>query len=139
MNYLITDAGMRPEPQTPTFTPYNPTDHTPHNLQALDLPNTTDPYSLQAHLPHIQQIRIYFPKFSDGRGYTLARQLRVLGYQGILRAAGELLPDQYAIARQVGFDEIQISAERANRQPAAQWQTRHDWAQHDYQARLAGR
>ena len=79
---------------------------------------------------------ITFPAFSDGRGFTLARRLRVMGYSGRLRAQGHVIADQYAMARRCGFDEVEISADLAARQPEDQWQFRADWRTHDYQARL---
>ena len=51
-------------------------------------------------------LEIAFPSFKDGRGFTLARELRDrLGYRGWLRASGDLLPDQATHLRDVGFDD----------------------------------
>ncbi len=133
---LVTDAGFQEETQPLTWVGYIPGMAWPDGVCATDIPATTDPEQLDAHLDHISHIRITFPKFSDGRGYTLARQLRLRGYRGHLRAAGDLLPDQYAIARQVGFDVIELTSEQATRHPEACWRRRADWSQHDYQARL---
>ncbi len=83
-------------------------------------------------------IRIAFPKSADGRGFTLARRLRMMGYGGRLRAHGHVLADQYAMARRSGFDEVEISADLAARQPEDQWRFRADWRAHDYQSRLRG-
>lgn len=83
-------------------------------------------------------IRIHFPACGDGRGFTLARRLRMQGYAGRLRAAGPLVADQYAMARRAGFDEVEIPDEIAARQPWEQWQARANWQAHDYQARLRG-
>ncbi|MBL3580727.1 oxidoreductase, partial [Rhodovulum visakhapatnamense] len=38
-----------------------------------------------------------------------------------LRAAGQLIPEQYPMARACGFDEVEIDADRARRQPEADW------------------
>jgi uncharacterized protein (DUF934 family) len=84
-------------------------------------------------------IRIAFPAFSDGRGFTLARRLRQAGYTGRLRAKGHVLADQYAMTRRSGFDEIEISDDLARRQPEAQWLARAAWQAHDYQSRLGKR
>ena len=81
-------------------------------------------------------VRIAFPSFSDGRGFTLARRLRAAGYTGRLRAAGHVIADQYAMARRSGFDEVEISEALAERQDAEQWLARADWRAHDYRARL---
>ena len=53
-----------------------------------------------------------------------------------LVARGHVLPDQYAMVRRAGFDEVEISAELASRQPQAAWRARADWRAHDYRARL---
>ena len=97
----------------------------------------TSPEDLVDHL-HRDLIAIDFPSFADGRGFTLARRLRELGYGGTLRATGRLIADQYAMARRVGFDEVQIAPDIAARQPAHQWTARADWKDWDHRARLAG-
>lgn len=79
---------------------------------------------------------VAFPAFSDGRGFTLARQLRARGYTGRLRARGHVIADQYTMARRAGFDEVEIGDDLAARQPAEQWRFRSDWQAHDYRARL---
>lgn len=89
-------------------------------------------------LSGVEAIRIAFPKFSDGRGFTLARQLRARGFAGRLRAAGHVIADQYAMARRSGFDEVEIDETLAQRQPAPQWNTRANWRDHDYRSRLRG-
>jgi uncharacterized protein (DUF934 family) len=61
-----------------------------------------------------------------------------LGYTGRLRAKGHVLADQYAMARRSGFDEVEISADLAARQPQDQWLARANWQAHDYQSRLRG-
>ena len=83
-------------------------------------------------------IRVNFSSFADGRGFTIARRLRLMGYQGRLRAGGHVIADQYAMARRAGFDEVEISDEIAARQCEDQWQFRADWRAHDYQSRLRG-
>ncbi|MXU64566.1 DUF934 domain-containing protein [Oceanomicrobium pacificus] len=78
-------------------------------------------------------IHIPFPSFADGRGFSLARQLRALGYQGRLRAVGHVIPDQYPMARRCGFDEVEISDDLAKRAPQDQWLARSDWDRTSYQ------
>jgi len=103
---------------------------------ALDLPGDADATALAPHLGRLALIRIGFPSFADGRGFTLAASLRRMGYAGRLRAAGHVIADQYAMARRSGFDEVEISADLAARQPEDQWRARADWRGHDYQSRL---
>ncbi|MBV2360654.1 DUF934 domain-containing protein [Thalassococcus sp. CAU 1522] len=102
----------------------------------IDLSPDTDPASLTAAGDAL--IRIDFPSFADGRGFTLARLLRASGFSGRLRARGHVIADQYAMARRSGFDEVEISEELAARQPEDQWLDRANWRAHDYQTRLRG-
>src|SRR5699024_1280062 len=49
-----------------------------------------------------------FPKFADGRGYSIATLLRTRhGYAGELRAIGEVLRDQFDYLSRCGFDALQ--------------------------------
>ena len=104
----------------------------------IDLASDTQPDQL-AHLTQgAALVRIDFPSFSDGRGFTLASRLRAQGFAGRLRARGHVIADQYAMARRMGFDEVEISDELAARQPESQWRARANWRGHDYQSRLRG-
>lgn len=103
----------------------------------LDVPNTVSADQLRPFFD-AALIRVSFPSFADGRGFTIARTLRQAGFAGRLRAAGHVLADQYAMARRCGFDEVEISDDLAARQPQDQWLFRADWRAHDYQARLRG-
>ena len=88
----------------------------------VDLPNSAHPSVLAPHLDRLALVAIDFPKFSDGRAFSLARMLREQGFAGRLRATGRILPDQFAFALHSGFDEVEISDEQAARLPAEQWQ-----------------
>ncbi|WEF24125.1 DUF934 domain-containing protein [Paracoccus sp. S3-43] len=92
---------------------------------------------LAQHLDR-ELIAIDFPSFTDGRGFSLARRLRELGFKGRLRASGRLIADQYAMARRVGFDEVEVAPDIAARQPQDQWIARADWKAFDHRAKLAG-
>ena len=55
--------------------------------------------------PRLELIAVNFARFSDGRGYSLARLLRGrYGYRGELRAVGDVLLDQLFYLMRVGFD-----------------------------------
>ncbi|MBX2836797.1 MAG: DUF934 domain-containing protein [Gammaproteobacteria bacterium] len=136
MSILVTDSGFSTDDWLGQIEEYDESiDSGP--AVAIDLPSHVDPSSLTNHLDTLQLIRVDFPSFSDGRGFTVARLIRLMGYQGRLRAVGHLIADQYAMARRSGFDEVEISAELAARQPAHQWLFRADWRAHDYQTRLS--
>ena len=132
MSVIVTDAGFAPAEPLDAVTLAEIASH----KGAVDLANTDDPMALQGHLADLALIRVAFPAFSDGRGFTIARRLREMGYMGRLRAHGHVIADQYAMARRVGFDEVEIDDDLALRQPAAQWRFRADWQAHHYQARL---
>lgn len=102
----------------------------------LDLASDTSPDALPDSFGGVGMIRVSFPAFSDGRGFTLARHLRGLGYAGRLRATGHIIADQYAMARRCGFDEVEIADDLAARQPEAQWLFRARWREQDYRSRL---
>ena len=132
MTILVTDQGFGPDTWDRGYTPLG---EAANDAVALDVPADSDP----AMVPLTAQIiRVDFPSFADGRGFTIARMLRLRGYQGRLRAHGHVISDQYAMARRAGFDEVEISQSLAARQPEDQWQFRADWQNHDYQARLRG-
>ncbi len=53
-------------------------------------------------------IKLDFPKYTDGRAFSMARQLRALGYEGDLRASGNVLYDQLQLMVRCGFDSFEI-------------------------------
>lgn len=112
--------------------------NTPNTAYGIDVPSDGEPRDLAEHLDAVALIRVDFPSFADGRGFTIARQLRDMGYTGRLRARGHVISDQYAMARRSGFDEVEISADLAERQPEPEWTRRANWQAHDYQSRLRG-
>ncbi|TNC73792.1 DUF934 domain-containing protein [Rubellimicrobium roseum] len=95
-----------------------------------------DPRALVGVLGQVALVRVRFPAFNDGRGFSHARDLRSFGFHGRLRAVGHVLADQYAMARRVGFDEVEIDEGLAARQPEGQWLSRANWRDHYYQGRL---
>lgn len=63
------------------------------------------PEVLQGEVGKFAVIAVNFPKFTDGRGYSIAYNLRArLGYTGELRAIGDVLRDQMFYMQRVGFD-----------------------------------
>ncbi len=125
MTVIVTDTGFGPSPslQPPRM---------------LDVASDSDPADVLNQIDQVDLVRIDFPSFADGRGFTLARQLRLGGYTGHLRARGHVLSDQYAMARRSGFDDVEISDDLARRQPETDWLARANWQDHNYQSRLRG-
>lgn len=86
----------------------------------IQVANTTPPEEIAPHLAGVALIELPFPAFTDGRAYSLARLIRErLAFAGELRASGDVLPDQLAFLRQVGFDAFEISEGAA---PLDVWQ-----------------
>lgn len=135
MTVIVSDTGFAPEDFNAPITPLA---EAGAQTTALDLAVNTNPADLADRLDGVTMIRVDFPGSADGRGFSIARQLRLMGYDGRLRARGHVIADQYAMARRSGFDEVEISDALAKRQPEDQWIFRADWKAHDYQARLRG-
>ena len=58
-------------------------------------------------------IAVDFPKFADGRGYSTAFNLRArLGFEGELRAIGDVLRDQLFYMQRVGFNAFATRPDR---------------------------
>lgn len=74
-------------------------------------------------LPQLKLIVIAFDTSADGRGFSMARALRIAGFTGHLRARGHLLVDQFRAAIRAGFDDIEISDAQTARNPEEQWKT----------------
>ena len=69
----------------------------------LQIPNDTDPRTLS--LVGVDRIDLSFPKFTDGRAFSQAFLLRRrLGFQGEIRATGDVLIDQLVQMQRTGFD-----------------------------------
>jgi uncharacterized protein (DUF934 family) len=65
------------------------------------------------HLGEIVLVAINFPVFTDGRGFSYARELRERGYRGELRAVGHFIRDQLHYLQRCGFDAFQMQDEAA--------------------------
>lgn len=77
------------------------------------LASSDRPEVLKDDLDHFQVVAVDFPKFADGRGYSIAYNLRArLGYQGELRAIGDVLRDQLFYMSRVGFDAFATREDR---------------------------
>jgi uncharacterized protein (DUF934 family) len=135
MTVLITDSGFGSDDFTATYTSLEDFEQA-QGATALDLASDTDPSALKDKLADVSMIRVDFPSYADGRGFTIARRLRLMGFTGRLRAKGHVISDQYAMARRSGFDEVEISDALAARQPADEWAFRANWQDNDYQSHL---
>ena len=133
MTVIVTDTGFAADDHNAAFTALGEA----AGETAILIPSNSNPADLPKALS-ASVIAVEFPSFADGRGFTLAAQLRRLGFKGRLRAQGHVICEQYAMARRSGFDEVAISDELAARQPENLWLTRANWQANDYQARMRG-
>ena len=77
------------------------------NASAVRVEPGDDARELIPHLERLALVEVNFPAFGDGRGYSSARLLREAGYEGELRAVGDVLVDQVAYMRRCGFDAFE--------------------------------
>ena len=69
----------------------------------IQIANDADP--LAVSLEGVDRIDLNFPKFTDGRAYSQAFLLRRRrGFQGEIRATGDVLIDQLVQMQRMGFD-----------------------------------
>ena len=72
-------------------------------------PNNRDLDDLVLYLDRIAVVALVFPSFRDGRAYSQARLLRERhGYDGELRATGQVLRDQFVFMLRAGFDSFEV-------------------------------
>ena len=133
MNKIVSDLGFR---SLDNIIIYENWSNLSASATSIDLPPDADLSLFKGNLNKFKIIRIDFPTFADGRGFTLAKLIRTRGFTGHLRAKGHIISDQYAMLRRSGFDDVEISQELAERQPEGEWLFRSKWKEHDYQKRI---
>ena len=140
MSILVTDTGFHPDDWPGRFLPAAELGRTACAVNlAVDADGSTPAADLAPHFAAIALIRVRLRHFTDAAGFALAQRLRALGFAGRLRAKGNILADHYTLARRAGFDEVEITAEMALRQPQEHWKFRGNWYHHAYASRLPTR
>ena len=72
-------------------------------------PNSRAVDDLVPYLDRLAAVALVFPTFRDGRAYSQARLLRERhGYEGELRATGQVLRDQFVFMSRAGFDAFEV-------------------------------
>jgi uncharacterized protein (DUF934 family) len=72
-------------------------------------PNNRSVDDLVPYLDRLAVVALVFPTFRDGRAYSQARLLRERhGYEGELRATGQVLRDQFMFMLRAGFDALEV-------------------------------
>lgn len=139
MTLLVTDTGFAPDDWAGGFQPLaGAAAGAGCDGCGLDIAPEDDIASHRAEILAAPLLRVRVTGFADGRGFTMARALRLMGYTGRLRASAGLIPDQYAMARRAGFDEVELNEADAPRLKEADWLFRANWREYDHQSRLRG-
>jgi uncharacterized protein (DUF934 family) len=77
--------------------------------RVLRLEPAEDFSAIAERLSGASRVEVHFPKFGDGRGYSIARLLRQrYGYKGELRAVGQFTRDHLLYMERVGFDAFEL-------------------------------
>jgi uncharacterized protein (DUF934 family) len=75
-------------------------------------PNNRGLDDLVPFLDRLAVVALVFPSFRDGRAYSQARLLRERhGYDGEMRATGQVLRDQFVFMLRAGFDAFEVKKE----------------------------
>jgi len=75
------------------------------------LNSNEEPAAIAEDLKLFGVVAVNFPKFGDGRGYTIARLLRErYGWKGELRAVGDIFRDQLFYLSSCGFNSYSLRA-----------------------------
>ena len=73
----------------------------------------SEPEKLGEHARDLALIAVDFPVFKDGRGFSIASLLRTrYGFNGDLRAIGDVLIDQLFYMRRVGFSSFVLRSDQ---------------------------
>jgi uncharacterized protein (DUF934 family) len=100
--------------------------------RVLRLEPADDPATVA--LEGVTRVEVNFPKFGDGRGFSIARLLRERhGYRGELRAVGHITRDLLFFLERCGFDAFELREGEDPREALASFE---DFSE-SYQASIA--
>lgn len=89
--------------QVASETPLSP------DARVVRLEPADDPAKVAGELAGVARVEVNFPKFGDGRGFTIGRLLRErYGYKGELRAVGQITRDHLFYLESCGFDAFEL-------------------------------
>ena len=88
----------------------------------VELAPGESPEQIAGDLQHLDVVALDFPAFGDGRAFSSARVLRDrLGFEGEVRAVGDVELEQLHFMSRVGFNSFVIDSE----DPEQDWVTAH--------------
>ena len=77
--------------------------------KVLRLEPADDPAKVAGELVGATRVEVNFPKFGDGRGFSIGRLLRErYGYKGELRAVGQITRDHLFYLESCGFNAFEL-------------------------------
>jgi len=101
------------------------------DARVIRLEPTDDPATVADQLGGVARVEVNFPKFGDGRGFSIGRLLRErYGYKGELRAVGHITRDHLFFMESIGFDAFEL---REGEDPHEALAAFHDFSE-SYQA-----
>ena len=77
-----------------------------HSAAAAGLALANDVDAHTVSIEGVQRIDLHFPKFTDGRAFSQAFVLRRRGFEGDIRAHGDVLIDQLVQMQRSGFSSV---------------------------------
>ena len=81
----------------------------PPDEKVIRLEPADDPAKVAGELAGVTRVEVNFPKFGDGRGFSIGRLLRErYGYKGELRAVGQITRDHLFFLESCGFDAFEL-------------------------------
>lgn len=83
----------------------------PDGKLAVQLEPGESPADISGDLTKLPMVAINFPVFTDGRGFSYARELRQSGYQGEIRAVGHFMRDQLGYLARCGVNAFAFAEE----------------------------
>ncbi|WP_417428972.1 DUF934 domain-containing protein [Kiloniella sp.] len=76
------------------------------------LESNESPELIEDDLNKLSLVALNFPAFGDGRAYSYARILKErYGFEGEVRAIGDVLYDQIQLMQRCGFDTLEIKSD----------------------------
>ena len=84
----------------------------------VQLESDEPPAPLLDSIDELALVAINFSAFTDGRGFSYARELRERGYAGELRAVGNIIRDQLYYLKRCGFNAFQLADDEATLEDA---------------------
>jgi uncharacterized protein (DUF934 family) len=79
-----------------------------NNADAVLANGDDDLPSLFTNASKLSMIALEFDTFADGRGFSMARMLRRAGFQGEIRAVGDVAMDRIDFMQRVGFNAFEL-------------------------------